>query len=240
MTRLPAVLWRVVPVTLWGGIPVGAAAAQGLEHRHYQGRPEGPVLDRAELDPILEVLIPREPQSLLDRLMDWLDELFRDRSDPTVPDWVSNFRIPELPWDWILWGSCTLILLLSVGIIVNELRIRGAARTVAARQRRTVEFQALEPLTLDSVLALPLQEQPAALLHLLLDGLNLSGVTSSGSLTHREISSAAEGLPAQRGEPLQRIARTAEQIRYAAATPEPEEIQSTVAAGRRVAEELGA
>jgi hypothetical protein len=211
----------------------GAAHALELSER-YRNAAAGPTLERDALDPILEELGVVQSMTWWDRVRTWLEEVLGSRSESPTPDWL---RDAVLPWDWILLGVLVALLLLSIGIIANEVRLRQRGRGRALHARRAVPG-ASEALSLDGVLTLPEHEQPGALLRLILGRVALADASNRFSVTHREIARAASALPTRCVEPVRRIASTAERIRYAGSPPEPEAVARAVSDGREVLEVL--
>lgn len=239
MTLMPA-SWRALLVPAGIAVPAGLArAAEPSDSGLYLDPPGGPEIDPATLEPILEELGGQVTMSAWDRLIAWLESLFGDRPDTAIPGWLRDFQFPAELWDWIFYVSCVLVVLLSVGIIANELRSRHGARRRSSSGRHPLNHVPSPAPSLEQVLALPLLDQPASLLRLILAELRLADTPGTRfSLTHREIARVADSLLELDAESIRQVARTAERIRYAQIAPEPEEIHAVIATGRRMVEEL--
>jgi hypothetical protein len=213
-------------VLLASGIP---APLQGAEHYAAPPytAPSGPELDPETLDGILEELgsLDSEALTVLDRLILWLEELFRANPDQQLPDWFDDFRVPDEVARGIFYAACALIVLLAVGILVNELRFvkRGSRRSRSGSKPAT---PMLRPEDLPDVTDLPLAQRPGRLLEMIVDRLIGSGKRTS-ALTHREIRAAAAALDAP-PTGLVELAGVAERLRYAAVPPEDAEITRAI------------
>lgn len=208
----------------------------------YDQPPPGAALSLDALDPILAELAPTETQvvSLWDKLWDWLDELFDPVSDDENPPWFRDFRVSDTIARWIFYITGALIVLLAIGIVANELRHANAFR----RRRehgggRLTNPDVAASTTVEDLLSLPLAEQPAELLRLILARLALANVTDrQESLTHREIVHATQSLEPGQSQPLHKVANIAERIRYGRRLPKEHEIEPAIGAGRALLSKL--
>ena len=181
-----------------------AKAHAGVEHRTHRGRLSA---DMPWTSPTRDGLLKRVWRWLKRQLqeqeveVDWLERWLREllAMPKSVADWVSRLAI------------ATMIVLV-LGLIVNEVR-RGTWR----RSPRTSPFSGdadarLENvvLTWQAVAALPPQDRPGAVLRLVLAAQSADGLTSSrDGHTHRQIAAEAERAGGA-GEPLAQLARMAE------------------------------
>ncbi len=220
--------------TLAGPSPATPAGA-------YDQPPPGPALSLDALDPILAELATTtetEVLSLWDRLWQWLDERLNPVRDDADLAWLNDFRVSDTVARWIFYLTAALIVLLGIGIVVNELRHANAFR----RRRKLGGGRITDPdvvpsTSVEDLLSVPLSEQPAMLLRLILARLeNLRD--RHVSLTHREIVRATHGLRPAQSQPLHKIANFAERIRYGGWLPQQSEIEPVIGAGRALLSEL--
>ena len=209
---------------------------------HYERTPLGPSLETDHLDDILSELAKPTAAalSMWDQISAWFEQFFEDQSQMTIPQWLEDFRLSETTAQWIFYLACALIVLLSAGIIWNELRHASARRrwkqTAADTNDPALGLAAAPQLPLSEI---PLIELPAYLLGLLIRRTDIQSARP-GSLTHRELIQAMQTLaPAQR-EPLIGITTVAERIRYAPRPPESNEIEQAVASAKILIDKLDA
>lgn len=221
--------------TLAGPSPAHATPAGA-----YDQPPPGPALSLDALDPILAELATTEIEALSfwDRLWQWLVERFSPVRDDTDLTWLNDFRVSDTVARWIFYLTAALIVLLGIGIVVNELRHANAFRRRRKLGGGRINAPDVVPSTsVEDLLSLPLSEQPAMLLRLILARLeNLRD--RQLSLTHREIVRATIGLRPAQSQPLHKIANFAERIRYGGWLPQPSEIEPVIGAGRALLSEL--
>lgn len=210
------------------------------QHELYVDGAVGPRLDGQLLDPILDGLDLTDAAlapTFWEKVEAWLAERMSEESGPLLPDWLRGVRIPDQVSLWIFYISCTLVVLLAIGIIANEVR--------HARGRRR-QSQASAAGTTGSLPAAATDAEPVALLELPgwllgrltgLLGLSLRG-TRGGSLTHRELVEACGNLTAEVSQPLTALARTAERIRYGDGTPDQADVSAAVEEGRALLQKL--
>ena len=176
---------------------------------------------------------------LLKRVWRWLKRQLQEQE--VEVDWLERWlrellAMPKSVADWVSRLAIATMIVLVLGLIVNEVR-RGTWR----RSPRTSPFSGdadarLENvvLTWQAVAALPPQDRPGAVLRLVLAALSADGLTSSrDGHTHRQIAAEAERAGGA-GEPLAQLARMAEQARFGRWRLDVSEGERALALGRSI------
>ncbi len=208
---------------------------------HYRKTPPGPSIGAEHLDGILRDLARPEAGSfeLWERLRRWLEETFGAGESLDLPRWLEDFRVSDDTVLFIFYGACALVVLLSLAIIANELRlVRWRRRQKTQGADAAADAPVATPVDPDR---LPLLELPAFLLKQILERLAEHPTFPRrrvASLTHQEIERAAATLAPALAKPLISTAAVAERIRYAAAAPESTEIERAVAGSRALLDTL--
>jgi len=211
-----------------------------LKQAHYTDAATGPRLDDQLLDAVLEGLLLPEAQSepsFWQTLERWINRYLGNRTDPVLPEWLRNMRLPEQTMLWVFYLSCLLVVLLAIGIVANEVRHARKRRKVPAAT--TADSTATDHREDPDAEPTSMLELPAWLLRRLTALLRLSvGGIRGDSMTHRELVQAGDGLPGEVSVPLAALARTAERIRYGDEAPDELELASTVQSGVALLESL--
>lgn len=211
----------------------GQADPSADRFANYPTQAAGPVLQSATLDDVVRELdLPEpEPLTLFDRLLLWLNEYFADRQDSTLPGWLNDFRLSDAVAQSIFYAACALIVLLAIAIIINEVRhLHRPASRIRAPGNDMVVPDDVPAATLDDV---SLFERPAHLLRIVIGRLSTAGTNHRAlSLTHRDILALSHGLAPDQRDPLDRLTRVAEQIRYSDAPPSRDEVSEVVQRAR--------
>jgi hypothetical protein len=167
---------------------------------------------------------PQEKPSAWQRLIQWLRQI-QTPPEQQGPGWVAKLvsllrRMPHWLEQWIVYASMAVILALAVVLIWREGRIVWAdVRRARRRGRSTVAGARVTaaPLTLGDVDAAPARDRPVWLLRLLVQTLVAKGrISGERALTHGELITRAAFSNESQRQRFARIARLAEQRRYAA------------------------
>ena len=198
----------------------------------------------ANLAAILEDLPHRveEGASWWDRFVNWLDETFGGESG-ALPEWLQDFTVAEGVFDWILYLSIAAVVILAVGIVLNEIaqHRKGRRRRLDSDPWQVAAAEST-PLALNDVRAAPPGLQPGLLLQLIVEQLQQQRLVSlQAGTTHRNVVKATRDLPQQ--SVIARLAGAAERARYggwhpdaadvAALTEDGEDALNTLSGGKR-------
>ena len=199
----------------------------------------GPRLDGTRLDAILAERIRASPEreSYWAQFRRWLQGHLREHGLDLAVDWLDMLRAqPGSAFEWVWRLSMAAIIILALVVLVNEVR-QGRRRRW--RRMRPTGFDAAPVRatsavpSLETVSALPLDEQPSAVLRIVLAALAVRGMTVAGEgATHREIAGAAADLGGRLGTLLAHLAKLAERARYGGWRPDRCESETVVALGR--------
>jgi len=203
--------------------------------------------DVAALGPILDSLRAQQPERPLtwfERFKRWLrsmaDRPERD-SDNWLSRWIDKAKVTETVATTILFIALGLILLLTVFVIVNELRASGVFRKRLATEAESTAASAATSaddadVDLDS---LPADRKASMLLRMLVRTLVQSGrLRTERSLTHRELSVRANFDDAKQRESFQRVAALAERTVYGGSEVAASEVEPIVTAARALDAQL--
>lgn len=193
------------------------AGIQALVQR-YENEPGRAAIDVDTLAPVLESL--REPpvaqQSLswFERFKRWLREIFQRRQEQGSEDswlsrWLDEHSLPERVRWGVIYVSIALVILLALGIIINE--VRTAAR--GHRRKSAAKAGAVDLRGMAGTAALDLDAagKGSALLRILIATLVKTGrLTGAHSLTHGELTKRARFDDASQRESFQKVAQLAE------------------------------
>jgi hypothetical protein len=203
--------------------------------------------DTDKLAPVLAGLGEQGQQgaSRWERLKRWLQDTLDQREDEAdekslLGDLGQKFDTSEGVAEVITYTGYGLVFLLVCFVIWSELRAAGlfggarrGARAAATEWRRR--------LLLADVLAAPLAERPGLLLKLLGEALTRShrlpaadGLTAGALVRQARLDSQAERAG------LERVAATAEAVRYGPRTPDPQDLEGAVSAARALLDKLAA
>ncbi len=210
--------------------PAAAAAAAAAS---------GPAPDPAALVPVLAELGEKgqEGVSRWQRFKRWLREKFETRAKDDEPNWFDRWarhaRTSEGVAEALTYVGYTLLAALVLTVLWSELRaagLFGGTRRGGARANPAAEWR--RRLMLADVLAAPLAERPGMLLRLLGEALTRAHrLPAAEGMTAAAIVQRAQLEAPERAE-LERVARTAEAVRYGGARPAESELEATVKSAR--------
>lgn len=188
--------------------------------QRYENEPERAALGVDTLAPVLESLrkppVPEQSLSWFERFKRWLREIFERQNaqsgdESWLSRWLDEHPLPELVRWGLIYGSIALVVLLALGIIINEVRTaaRGRRRKSAAEAAGAVDLRGVAGLAaLDSDVA---GDRPSALLRMLIATLVKTGrLNGAHSLTHRELAKRARFDDSTQRESFQKVAQLAE------------------------------
>ena len=186
------------------------------------------------------------------RTMSWIRSLLsRQRAgaadeDFGIADWLRNRGVGASAWAMLTYALFAVLICLAILVIVAELRAAGLL------QRKSRDASGAAPLPrgnvalrFEDLAALPLRERPALLLRLIVEALVATGrmqgaAAGHGSRTRNEILRDARLERDAQRDSLAALARSSEQLRYAAVPPAPPQIEATVLEGSTLLRELSA
>ena len=205
-------------------------------------------VDAATLGPILDSLRAQEPErplTWLDRFKRWLRSLVerqQDDSDNWLSRWLDDVDVPDAIARGILYVCLGLIIVLTILVIVAELRAAGVFRKRRGEQDAAMvagiagAANADQPEDLD---ALPADRKAPMLLRMLVQTLVRSGrLRTERSLTHRELTARATFDDAQQRESFRRVAALAERTVYGVGEVSDADVEPIVAAARTLDAQL--
>ncbi len=201
------------------------------------------------LDDALAALELREPDqnlSVWDRVQRWYDEHFGARETSAgrwIEDWLGHLSLPERFVRYLLIALGAVLVMATLAIVVNELRIAGVLAGGALRKYSPLADRDSEDETrvrdFDDIARAPLARRPALLLLLVVERLKArAAVSLRDSLTHRELVSAAGDLSADQSDALRTVARAAERATFGDWQPAEREVDDVVARGRALVASL--
>jgi hypothetical protein len=209
----------------------------------YAEPPTDAEVGLASLESVLETMRKEEeearPLTWFERFKRWLRTMLsrqQQETDSALARWLKDFSIPETVRLVILYASIILIILLAIGVVINELRVAGVFRRGDAPQgRRAVGADgALIIDATDADLdAASADARVPLLLRMLVSTLVKSGrLRAERALTHSELGLRAKFDDTEQRECFRRVALLAERVVYGAGSVRPEEFEPVVAAGR--------
>jgi len=214
----------------------------------YQQSPEREAIGSDTLAPVLDSLrkppVPEQSLSWYERFKRWLRETFdqqetRSGQDSWLTRWLDEHPLPEIVRSVLFYGSVALVVLLALGIIVNEIRTatRGRRRKIAYAVANAAEVtRELTPAASDVDAG---GERPSALLRLLIATLVKTGrLTGAHSLTHRELAKRARFDDSSQRESFQKVAQLAEREVFSGKDLASDDLGEAVRAGRSLDEQL--
>jgi hypothetical protein len=193
------------------------------------------------LDAVLESI--REPDlrveiSLWDQFRRWLRELLgfgREGGATWLGEWLEKLTIPAELAVIIVIGIGILLLLITLGIVFNELKEAGAFGRRATKASlpdggAALADDELRVRSIDDVRRAPVARQPGLLLVLVVETLRRY-VPIAPSRTHRDLMAAAEALRATERDPYTRVVSSAERATFGGWTPAPDDMEPLLASG---------
>lgn len=199
----------------------------------------GPILDS------LRTQAPERPLTWFERFKRWLRAKLESRgsdSDNWLSRWLDDVDVPDAVARGILFASIGLIVVLTIVVIVNELRAAGVFRRRRRSQDADMILAGIASAGADDVAdidALPADRKISVLLRMLVTTLVQSGrLRAERSLTHRELCTRAAFDDAQQRESFRRVAALAERTVYGIGEVPAEEVEPIVAAARALDAQL--
>jgi len=202
-----------------------------------------PAPSAESLDDVLAEVRLREPVAALtiwDRIQQWYEEHFGTQQGEVqsrLERWLEGLTVPEQVVRYLVIALGIVVVVATVLVVVNELRIAGVLASGVLRK-----YSPLAPVAsddaprardLDDVARAPLARRPALLLALVLDRLRARGAAPlRDSLTHRELVGATGGLTREQSEAFGAVVGAAERVTYGGWRPEPQDVDGVVARGR--------
>jgi hypothetical protein len=208
----------------------------------YSAQPAADEIDPAALAPVLEAMRKEEaarPLTWFERFKRWLRAMLARQqgdSESLLSRWLEQFTVPANVRNAILYTSIVLIVVLAIGVIVNELRVAGIFRRGSAAPGRRV-VGADGSLIIDATDAdldsVPPDARVPLLLRMLVSTLVKSGrLRAERALTHSELGLRATFDDTEQRECFRSVALLAERAVYGADEMRPEEFEPVVTAGR--------
>lgn len=214
----------------------------------YEQVPERETIGVDTLAPVLDSLrkppVPEQALSWVERFKRWLREVFdkkesRSGNDSWLSRWLDEHPLPEVVRDILLYGSVALLVLLALGIVINEVRTarRGRRRKSASTSADAADVAVtMRPAALDLEFG---GERPSALLRMLIATLVKTGrLNGAQSLTHRELSKRARFDDSSQRESFQKIAQLAEREVFSGEDVASDDLGEVVRVGRSLDAQL--
>ncbi|MGA8705819.1 MAG: hypothetical protein WB646_02415 [Steroidobacteraceae bacterium] len=209
---------------------IDSRALVGLAHLadRFTGAPPAAAPDPVALAAAMQSLQSHDTHpSLWERFKSWLRSWFRSPEERTADNswlqqWLARIQLPPLLARVVGYLAIALLLGLSLWIVLRELRAADVLPRSPAQDRGAAHAGALAPaaaapLDPTALESLPLWQQPAALLGMLVETLQRSGrLKFERALTHRELVERALLDESAQRLRLQRVAQLAERQLYGA------------------------
>ena len=179
-----------------------------------------------------------------ERFKRWLKQTFENRKDDDEAGWLEKwsrqFHTSEGVARALTYAGYAIVVALVLFVIWGELRaagLLGGIRRAARRANPAAEWR--RRLMLADVNAAPLADRPGMLLRLLGEALTRSQrLPAAEGLTARAIARRAELDSAAERTELERVAATADEVRYADRQPGDEALEGAVAAAKSLLEKF--
>jgi hypothetical protein len=213
----------------------------------YEQEPEHATIGSDTLAPVLESLRkpPEIEQSLswYQRLERWLRDLLDKKAaqsggDSWLSRWLEEHPLPETVRWALIYGSMALVVLLGLGIVINEVRTAaGGRRRKSSLATNTASVSGeLRSAAMDAEAG---GERPSALLRLLIATLVKTGrLNGAQSLTHRELARRARFDDTTQRESFQQIAQLAERELFSGKDLASDELADVLRVGRSLDAQL--
>jgi hypothetical protein len=205
-----------------------------------------PAPERSVLDPVLAELGAQGQQGATrwERFKRWLKQKLEDRPGEDEPGWIERwsrqFHTSEGVARAITYAGYAMVVALVLFVIWQELRaagLWGGLRRASGRKDPAAEWR--RRLMLDDVFEAPLSERPGMLLRLLGEALTRAHrLPAAEGLTASAIARRAQLDDDAGRTALARVARTAEEVRYAGQMPAEQDIEGAVTAARELLGQL--
>jgi hypothetical protein len=210
--------------------------------RATQGTP-----DIRHLKGVLDGLASPNTDGWWSRFKAWLRSILETRAQTTDESWftrmVSHVGISQSLRQLIAYAALTAVILLAVGIVINEVRAAGLLpkRGGAAPRRHGSRDTRSARMAWSDVERAALPDKPRLLLELIVRRLSDRGyLPPAGALTVRELTRAARLPESDDRARLTELALTAERVRYSAGELESAALDESVARGRELLDRLDA
>jgi len=210
--------------------------------RASQGTP-----DIRHLKGVLDGLASPNTDGWWSRFKAWLRSILETRAQTTDESWftrmVSHVGISQSLRQLIAYAALTAVILLAVGIVINEVRAAGLLpkRGGAAPRRHGSRDTRSARMAWSDVERAALPDKPRLLLELIVRRLSDRGyLPPAGALTVRELTRAARLPESDDRARLTELALTAERVRYSAGELESAALDESVARGRELLDRLDA
>jgi hypothetical protein len=197
-------------------------------------------VDAGTLGPILDSLRAQEPErplTLYERFKRWLRSLLERQqgdSESWLSRWFEEVSIPDAVTRGFLYLCMALIVVMTILVIVAELRAAGVFRTRRSEQDAAMVAGGVGAAPgdgHDDLATLPPDRKASMLLRMLVQTLVRSGrLRTERSLTHRELPARATFDNPQQLESFRRVAALAERTVYGAGEVSDAEVEPVVAA----------
>lgn len=193
---------------------------------------------RSILDELKQPAQAERPLTWLERFKRWLRTFLgqqESEKDSWLSRWLSGHSLSETARNILVYSLLTLVVLIAVGVVVNEVRVARKGRRkrdragVSGASGGSADALAARLLDLDAAAR---SERPSILLHMLVVTLVKSGrLQAERSLTHRELTARARFDDSFQRESFRRVAQLAERVVYGG-DDSPAELDEVVQAGR--------
>ncbi len=189
---------------------------------------------------------PDDDSGLWARTLSWIRSLLSRQKEVAgeedfgLADWLRSRGIGANVWTVLTYILFAALIAFAMFIIVAELRAAGLVRrrTRAASASQSA-VSSVEVLRFEDLATRPLPERPALLLRLILQAMLATGrLPGEASRTRSEILRDARLEHDAQRDRLAALARSAEQLRYAAAPPPSPQIEASLADGGLLLREL--
>jgi hypothetical protein len=236
-----------IPDWQWDTIgPYGLISLRSVADR-YNEPPAAREVQVGSLQSIIDELKQpaqaEQPLTWLQRLERWLRNLMGQR-DSATDSWLSRlfdeYSLSETAQKILFYGAVSVVVLLALAVIVNEVRVarrgrRKRDRTQASSADGTSVDAFARSLDLDAAAR---NDRPSILLQMLVATLVKTGrLQAERSLTHRELTARARFDDSSQRENFRRVAQLAERIVYGG-DDAPAELDDVVQAGRALHSQL--
>ena len=190
------------------------------------------------------VATPEPKKSWWDHFIEWLAQ-FLPETKKEDTQWLFDLLKALAPPEWVaailLYGMMALIILIAVGVIVNEWRHYERARRRHRQRRAGGDENAPASvsgfLSLESVLKLPPEARGAAILRISIDSLMETGsLPSDKSYTNREYATYLSRLDSDKATTFAGLSAMAETALYGGRQLQDNDIQKMLAAARDIVE----
>lgn len=213
----------------------------------YEQEPEHAAIGSDTLAPVLDSLrkppVPEQELSWYERFERWLRELLdrkaaKSGNDSWLSRWLQEHSLPETVRWGLVYGAMALVVLLGLGIVINEVRTaaRGRRRRAAVTDANADVPGVLRSAGFDGEAG---GERPSALLRLLIATLVKTGrLNGAQSLTHHELARRARFDDSTQRESFQKIAQLAEREIFSGKDVASDDLSAVLRAGRSLDAQL--